>query len=180
MRLLITSALLCGGFTTAAVGLTAAPEPAAYSAPPSSAKAPGGQFGWPLAPPPAVARPFEAPEHTYGPGHRGVDLIGETGQPVLAAGDGLVVFAGPVAGRDLVSVEHATGLRTTYEPVRPAVAVGDQVTRGQPIGTLEPGHPQCTAQPPQACLHWGARQRLTYLNPLRLLGMGHVRLLPWD
>ncbi|SEG63300.1 Peptidase family M23 [Saccharopolyspora kobensis] len=180
MRPLITSALLCGGFAAAAAGLTAAPEPAAYSAPPSTAKTPEGQFGWPLAPPPAVVRPFEAPEHAYGPGHRGVDLVGEAGQQVLAAGDGLVVFAGPVAGRDLVSIEHATGLRTTYEPVRPAVAVGDQVTRGQPIGTLEPGHPQCAVQPPQACLHWGARQRLTYLNPLRLLGVGHVRLLPWD
>ncbi|MER7077770.1 M23 family peptidase, partial [Saccharopolyspora kobensis] len=76
MRPLITSALLCGGFAAAAAGLTAAPEPAAYSAPPSTAKTPEGQFGWPLAPPPAVVRPFEAPEHAYGPGHRGVDLAG--------------------------------------------------------------------------------------------------------
>ncbi|KAA5832556.1 M23 family metallopeptidase [Saccharopolyspora hirsuta] len=180
MRLLITSALLCGGFTTAAIGLAAAPEPTTPPAPAPAARASEGQFGWPLAPPPAVARPFEAPAHTYGPGHRGVDLVGEVGQPVLAAGDGLVVFAGQVAGRNLVSIEHPTGLRTTYEPVRPAVSVGDQVARGQPIGDLEPGHPECTAQPPQACLHWGARERVAYLDPLRLLGIGHVRLLPWD
>ncbi|MDB4971612.1 MAG: hypothetical protein JWN44_7301, partial [Myxococcales bacterium] len=30
----------------------------------------------------------------YGPGHRGADLAGAVGQPVLAADDGVVVFAG--------------------------------------------------------------------------------------
>ncbi len=99
---------------------------------------------------------------------------------MLAAGDGLVVYAGWMADRNLVSIEHAGGLRTTYEPVAPVVAVGDQVLRGQPIGHLEPGHPGCTAEPPGACLHWGARRRLDYLDPLRLLGFGRVRLLPWD
>ncbi|MGW1676772.1 M23 family metallopeptidase [Saccharopolyspora sp. NPDC002376] len=180
MRQLITSVLLCTGIATAAIGLSTTPEPAALSAPTPATRTTEGQFGWPLAPPPAVARPFEAPKHAYGPGHRGVDLVGEVDQQVLAAGDGLVVFAGQVAGRNLVSIEHETGLRTTYEPVRPTVTVGDQVTKGQPIGNLEPDHPECTAQPPKTCLHWGVRQRLTYLNPLRLLGMGHVRLLPWD
>ncbi|MDA3629809.1 peptidoglycan DD-metalloendopeptidase family protein [Saccharopolyspora sp. WRP15-2] len=180
MRQLITSALLCTGIATAAIGLSTAPEPVARPAPAASSRTAEGQFGWPLAPPPAVARPFESPEHAYGPGHRGVDLVGEVDQQVLAAGDGVVVFAGQVAGRNLVSIEHPPGLRTTYEPVRPTAAVGDQVTRGQPIGYLEPGHPECTAQPPNACLHWGARQHLTYLDPLRLLGGGHVRLLPWD
>lgn len=98
---------------------------------------------------------------------------------MLAAGDGVVVYAGWMVDRNLVSIEHTGGLRTTYEPVAPGVSVGDQVTRGQPIGHLEPGHPECAAEPPLACLHWGARQRLNYLDPLRLLGFGHVRLKPW-
>ncbi|MCI2419205.1 M23 family metallopeptidase [Saccharopolyspora sp. K220] len=179
MRLLI-STLLCCGLTAGSIGLAAAlAEPPGRAVARPAASVPDSRFGWPLAPPPAVARPFEAPEHEYGPGHRGVDLVGEVSQPVLAAGDGLVVYAGWMVDRNLVSIEHVDGLRTTYEPIAPVVAVGDQVTRGQPIGHLEPGHPQCTAEPPGTCLHWGARRRLDYLDPLRLLGFGHVRLLPW-
>ncbi|GAA4855671.1 M23 family metallopeptidase [Saccharopolyspora cebuensis] len=133
------------------------------------------RFGWPLVPATAV-RPFDPPAHQYGPGHRGVDLAGRPGQPVLAAGDGTVLFAGEVAGRPVVSIGHRGGLRTTYEPVRPLVAVGDRVARGRPIGHLEPGHPGCAAA---ACLHWGARRDATYYDPLALLGAGRVRLLPW-
>jgi murein DD-endopeptidase MepM/ murein hydrolase activator NlpD len=184
MRLLI-STLLCCGFAAGSIGLATAPAGTPALPPvglPGVPAAPevGVRFGWPLDPPPAVARPFEAPAHEFGPGHRGVDLVGDVGQPVLAAADGLVVHAGWLADRNLVSIEHVDGLRTTYEPVAPAVAVGDQVTRGQPIGHLEPGHLECAAEPPRACLHWGARRRLDYLDPLRLLGFGHVRLLPWD
>jgi len=96
---------------------------------------------------------------------------------VLAAGAGTVVFAGQVAGRGVVSVDHPGGLRTTYEPVSPTVAAGDLVAKGQQIATLAPGHPDCTAV---ACLHWGARRGADYLDPLRLLGLGRVRLLPWE
>ena len=53
-----------------------------------------------------------------------MDLGGAPGRPVLAAGDGVVVFAGMVAGRPVVSIDHADGLRTTYEPVAPAVGGG--------------------------------------------------------
>jgi murein DD-endopeptidase MepM/ murein hydrolase activator NlpD len=181
MRLLI-SALLCSGFVAGSIGLATAPAgtPALPPVAPPAAPEVGVRFGWPLDPPPALARPFEAPAHQFGPGHRGVDLVGDVGQPVLAAGDGLVVYAGWLADRSLVSIEHVDGLRTTYEPVAPTVAVGDQVTRGQPIGHLEPGHPECAAERPRACLHWGARRHLDYLDPLRLLGFGQVRLLPWD
>jgi murein DD-endopeptidase MepM/ murein hydrolase activator NlpD len=180
MRLLI-SVLLCCAFTAGSIALAAAPSepPGRSSAEPPVMPVPESDFDWPLAPPPAVTRPFQAPEHQFGPGHRGVDLVGGVGQPVLAAGDGLVVYAGWMVDRDLVSIEHVDGLRTTYEPVSPLVAVGDQVTRGQPIGHLEAGHPQCIAEPPSSCLHWGARRRLDYIDPLRLLGFGHVRLLPW-
>ncbi|MGQ0773279.1 MAG: M23 family metallopeptidase [Pseudonocardiales bacterium] len=135
------------------------------------------KFGWPLPGSPAVVRAFQAPAHDFGPGHRGVDLAGVNGTPVLAAGAGTVVFAGQVAGRGVVSVDHPGGLRTTYEPVSPTVAAGDLVARGQQIGTLAPGHPDCAAV---ACLHWGARRGADYLDPLRLLGLGRVRLLPWE
>ncbi|GAA3174612.1 hypothetical protein GCM10010531_30240 [Blastococcus jejuensis] len=124
---------------------------------------------------PTVTRAFDAPSSPYGPGHRGVDLAGAPGAAVLAAGDGVVVFAGMVAGRPVVSIDHADGLRTTYEPVDPSVAAGQQVTRGSPIGTLLAGHPSCMAA---ACLHWGLRRGETYLDPLALLRPPRVRLLP--
>ena len=86
----------------------------------------------------------------------------------------MVVFAGPLAGRGVVSVDHPGGLRTTYEPVRAVVTPGQRVLRGQQIGLLESGHAGCAAA---ACLHWGLRRGQDYLDPLRLLS-GRVRLLP--
>ncbi|HEX3792713.1 MAG TPA: M23 family metallopeptidase [Pseudonocardiaceae bacterium] len=219
-----------------------------------------------------MLRPFQRPSTPYGPGHRGVDLGGTVGEAVTAAGDGLVLYAGPLADRSLVSVEHLDGLRTTYEPITPAVHVGDRVRRGQVIGFLLPGHRGCplppipqptgpavplapnpaqgppagpgpqpaalpepeppmansstpTAAPtagtngatgagsldagnpdtgspssagngpagpgaagpgatgpgqtPTVCLHWGVHRGEQYLDPLRLVESGRIRLLPW-
>jgi murein DD-endopeptidase MepM/ murein hydrolase activator NlpD len=123
-----------------------------------------------------VTRPFDAPASPYGPGHRGVDLAGAAGEVVVAAGPGVVVFAGLVAGRPVVSIAHAGGLRTTYEPVTPSVRAGLPVARGSPIGTLVTGHAGC---PVAACLHWGLRRGETYLDPLLLLAPPRIRLLPW-
>lgn len=134
------------------------------------------RFGWPLAPPHPVLRPFEAPDSPYGPGHRGVDLGGSPGEAVLAAGAGVVVFAGQLAGRGVVSVDHANGLRTTYEPLAPTVTTGQRVGAGAVLGRLRPGHARC---PVAACLHWGARRGDEYLDPLALVSSGRVRLLPW-
>lgn len=130
----------------------------------------------PLGGPIAVGRPFEAPPHPYGPGHRGVDLTAAAGTPVLTAGTGVVVFAGMVAGRPVVSIAHDDGLRTTYEPVDASVGAGQAVAGGSPIGVLAPGHPGC---PAEACLHWGVRRGEAYLDPLALLRPPRVRLLPW-
>jgi murein DD-endopeptidase MepM/ murein hydrolase activator NlpD len=154
---------------------------------------PAPRFGWPLSGSPAVVRAFHPPAVRYGPGHRGVDLASAAGAAVLAAGAGTVVFAGTVAGRGVVSVAHPGGLRTTYEPVSPAVAAGERVARGQRIGTVTPVHPGC---PVTVCLHWGvfrsperggahgsqndAEEGRQYLDPLRLLAGARVRLLPID
>lgn len=139
--------------------------------------APQDTYRWPLAGAPRVGRPFDPPETTYGRGHRGVDLVATVASPVLAAGAGTVVFAAPLAGRGVVSVQHADGLRTTYEPVTAQVGAGDAVGQGQPLGVLEAGHAGC---PAAACLHWGVRRGAEYLDPLRLLGRWEVRLLPWQ
>ena len=123
----------------------------------------------------AVTRPFDPPPDRFGAGHRGADLAGAPGSPVRAAGDGVVVFAGMVAGRPVVSVDHAGGLRTTYEPVDTSVGAGQPVARGAVLGTLAAGHAGC---PVAACLHWGLRRGEVYLDPLSLLAPPEVRLLP--
>ncbi|MGH3828358.1 MAG: M23 family metallopeptidase [Pseudonocardiaceae bacterium] len=158
----------------------------ARARPDEGGEQPAPRFGWPLLGSPTVVRTFQAPTFRYGPGHRGVDLAAVAGAPVLAAGPGTVAFAGTVAGHGVVSVDHPGGLRTTYEPVSPSVTVGDQVARGEPIGTVAPGHPGC---PVAACLHWGVlrwdilrdpEHDRQYLDPLRLLATARVRLLPTD
>ncbi|GEP36945.1 hypothetical protein NPS01_06080 [Nocardioides psychrotolerans] len=129
---------------------------------------------WPLAPDPEVVATFDPPDSAYGAGHRGVDLAARSGQPVRAALAGTVTFAGTLAGRGVVVVGHGP-TRTTYEPVTATVALGESVARGGRIGTLQLPGSHCF---PRACLHWGWIEGETYLDPLRLVGGGPVRLLP--
>ncbi|MBF4160466.1 murein hydrolase activator EnvC family protein [Nocardioides acrostichi] len=143
--------------------------------PSSSAAATDPVGRWPLRPTPVVERTFDPPDSPYGAGHRGVDLLGRPGQPVLSALPGTVRFAGALAGRGVVVVGHADGTRTTYEPVAASVSVGEVVTAGARLGTLEAAPSHCL---PRACLHWGWIDGETYLDPLRLVGAGPVRLLP--
>lgn len=130
---------------------------------------------WPLSPEPAVVERFSPPENPWGRGHRGVDLAGRLGQVVRSALPGQVSYAGRLAGRGIVTITHADGTRTTYQPVAAAVAVGDRVSRGGRIGTLELAGSHCF---PRACLHWGWLRGEVYLDPLLLVGAGPVRLLP--
>lgn len=130
---------------------------------------------WPLAPEPAVVTGFHPPADPWGAGHRGVDLAGAPGQVVRAALAGRVGYAGPLAGRGIVVVDHGD-TRTTYEPVAATVHVGDQVLAGGAIGRLSVPFSHCF---PTACLHWGWLRGETYLDPLALVGdTGSVRLLP--
>lgn len=123
----------------------------------------------------AVTRPFDPPGTPYGRGHRGVDLGGTPGMVVRAAGAGTVGYAGMLAGRGVVTVLHAGGLRTTYEPVEIGVRAGQPVAAGDPLGALAAGHAGC---PVAACLHWGLLRGEVYLDPMLLLSRGPVRLLP--
>jgi murein DD-endopeptidase MepM/ murein hydrolase activator NlpD len=154
-----------------------APVPAAADAPPTPVMGATPLWLLPLPGAPVVSRSFEPPPHPYAAGHRGVDLAATDGAPVLSAGEGVVVFAGMVAGRPVVSIDHAGGLRTTYEPVAASVGAGTSVARGSPIGRLVAGSAGC---PAPACLHWGLRRGERYLDPLGLLAPQRVRLLPLD
>jgi murein DD-endopeptidase MepM/ murein hydrolase activator NlpD len=143
------------------------------------AEADGVRLEWPLRPRPAVLRTFDAPAPDWNRGHRGVDLAGRPGQPVYSAGAGTVVYAGMLAGRQVVSLAHPGGLHTSYEPVQASVRVGQLLGAGTVIGDLLAGHPGC---PVAACLHWGAMwgpaARADYVDPLGLLASTPIRLKP--
>jgi cell wall-associated NlpC family hydrolase len=135
-----------------------------------------GGWSWPLQPTPPVVRPFDPPSKEWSAGHRGVDLEGVPGQPVLAPAPGRVVFAGDLAGRGVVVVE-IDGLRSTFEPVQPAVRVGEPVVAGQVLGHLQMAQSHCL---PAACLHWGVKHGDdVYADPLALVGGADIVLLPF-
>lgn len=127
------------------------------------------RWSWPLPAPHALSRQYLAPATPYGPGHRGLDISAATDSSgateIRAPADGVVHFAGVVVDRPVLSIAHAGGLLSSYEPVATTLAAGDTVARGDVIGTLEPGH--CHES---LCLHFGVRLNGEYVNPLLLLG----------
>lgn len=164
VTMLITGSLLAAAAVALPAFTGAAAGPPAHGA------------GWepPVGPVDPATR-FDPPPLPWLAGHRGIDLSAAPGREVVAAGGGTVVFAGELAGRGVVSIDHPGGLRTTYEPVAPAVSPGASVSAGQVIGRLEPGHASC---PAAACLHLGLKRGPAYLDPMLLFGSGLVRLLP--
>lgn len=146
--------------------------PAAGHGPPDEVGPAAGS--WPLQPRPDVVRRFDPPSSPWGSGHRGVDLAGHPGQAVRASMAGRITFAGPLAGRGVVVVDHGE-TRTTYEPVVASVGIGEIVAVGAALGSLSRVASHCA---PAACLHWGWLRGDTYLDPLLLVGAAPVRLLP--
>ena len=111
----------------------------------------------------AVTRPYVQPAHRYAPGHRGIDLRGRG--EVRSPADGVIAFAGPVAGRPVVTIDHGGGLVTTLEPVVTTLRPGDPVARGAPLGAITSGGHSAPGE-----LHFGVRLDGESINPLLLLG----------
>lgn len=136
-----------------------------------------GSWSWPVTGSHTISRGYEAPSVFFGAGHRGIDLVAEVGQEVLAPADGVVHFVGKVVDRELISLDHG-GLLSTFEPVTSTLSEGAKVTRGQVIGMLGSStdiNYHCT------CLHMGARQGKQYLSPLAMMAsIAPAVLLPWD
>jgi murein DD-endopeptidase MepM/ murein hydrolase activator NlpD len=70
--------------------------------------------------------------------HKGIDFAGSAGSRVVAVAAGVVTWAGERAGYgSLIEVSHGNGLITRYgHNQRTLVAVGQTVTRGQPIALM--------------------------------------------
>lgn len=136
-----------------------------------------GAAGWPLpAPgtyrPPVdapVVDPFRAPAQRWLPGNRGLEYGTTPGQRALAIGDGVVAFAGAVAGRLAVTVLHPDGRRSSLTGLSVVlVRPGDRVVQGQQLGRAGPR------------LHLGVREGDRYTDPARLFGVPRrrARLVP--
>lgn len=99
--------------------------------------------------------------------HNGIDLVAPYGAPVLASGDGIVVYVGWnwADGLDpawIVIVAHSEQLRTWYAhllPKRP-VDVGDAVKAGDIVG-----YEGSTGNSTGAHLHWMVELDGTFPNP---------------
>lgn len=106
--------------------------------------------------------------------HEGLDLVAEVGTPIMAAGGGIVVFAGfhPEFG-NLVVIDHGNGVITRYGHCSKLdVKAGEVVLRGQVIGAVGgTGH----ATGPH--LHFEIRRNGVAQNPSKFLqaSLEHLR-----
>jgi len=163
MRALRTLSALVPALTLLGAGLVLRP---AFAAPGPD------RWTWPVRDP-VILRGYEPSVQPWGRGHRGTDFAAAEGDEVLAIGAGTVAFAGTIAGKPVVAVEHpGAGLRSTYEPAAASVSPGQQVQAGEVIATVAAGGGHCAGQ----CLHLGVRRSLevgegvrSYLDPLSLL-----------
>ncbi len=98
--------------------------------------------------------------------HKGIDIAASTGEPIYAALDGKVVFAGTQRGYgNVIILEHDDYVMTVYAHNEAnLVRLGDNVKRGQPIASVgQTG----TATGPH--LHFEYRLKGKAINPRDLL-----------
>ncbi|HEU0025357.1 MAG TPA: peptidoglycan DD-metalloendopeptidase family protein [Thermoleophilaceae bacterium] len=143
----------------AVLGLAAVPPPAF------------GAWVWPLRG--EVLTSYRNGDDPYAAGqHRGIDIAGSTGAPVVAAVPGLVRFAGTAGSSGLtVSLRSADGRFDVSYLHLSAIGVrrGDSVAAGAPIGAVGTTGVRSVERPH---LHFGVRMagsRHAYVDPLALL-----------
>lgn len=94
----------------------------------------GGTFIWP-----ANNRFLSGFDYNPGANHPGIDIDGELGQPVYAADNGVVVYAGwnDWGYGNVVIVDHGTGWNTLYAHLSAFnVSCGSSVYQGSLIGAI--------------------------------------------
>ena len=126
---------------------------------------------WPLAG--EVITPYRNGDDPYAAGqHRGIDIAGPAGAPVVAAVPGLVRFAGTAgsSGRTVSVRSEDGGFDVSYLHLSSiAVHRGDQVRAGALIGAVGTTGVRSAER---THLHFGVREagsRHAYLDPLTLL-----------
>jgi murein DD-endopeptidase MepM/ murein hydrolase activator NlpD len=101
--------------------------------------------------------------------HAGTDFAGARGTPILAGGDGTVIFAGRQSGYGLmVEIRHPFGLTTRYAHMsRIRVSEGERVSRGERIGDM--GN---TGRSTGTHLHYEVRRSGDPVNPMTFITAG--------
>ncbi len=128
------------------------------------------QWTWPLRG--EVITRYSNGDDPYASGrHRGIDIAGETGQPVASAAAGTVRFAGTVGSSGLtVSVRTVDGFDTSYLHLSSvSVREGQSVAAGERLGAVGTSGTRSLERPH---LHFGVREagsRHAYRDPLTLL-----------
>ncbi|SIN72087.1 Peptidase family M23 [Agromyces cerinus subsp. cerinus] len=129
---------------------------------------------WPVPAPIRVVAPFRAPPTPFAAGHRGIDIEAAPAASVTAPAPGVVSFAGMVAGRPVVAIDHGDGVVSAIEPVVALVEAGASVAAGDAIGTVSTGG-HCAS----GCVHFGVRVDGEYVSPYLFLGgLPRAVLLP--
>lgn len=99
--------------------------------------------------------------------HDGIDITGDKGDPVRAAGPGLVWYAGkePNLYGNVVIIDHGKGWFSAYAKLsRVTVAKGETVRAGERVGLI--GN---TGSTPTTELHFEIRRKTVPQDPLKLL-----------
>ena len=110
-----------------------------------------------------IAAAFDAPESDYSPGHRGIDYEVAATTLVRASASGTVSFAGMVAGVRAVTIDHGSGVETTYTGLSTIeVRPGERVEEGRFLGTTGVVHGI-------SGLHFGVKVDSEYVDPTTLL-----------
>jgi hypothetical protein len=128
---------------------------------------------WPLRG--EVITPYSNGNDPYAGGqHRGIDIAGETGQPVVAAASGTVRFAGTAGSSGVtVSIRTLDGFDTSYLHLSSASArEGQSIRAGERIGDVGTSGTRSAERPH---LHFGVREagsRHAYRDPLAFLPAG--------
>lgn len=129
-----------------------------------------------------IGRRYEQPGTQWGPGHRGVDYYVAAGTMVRAAGDGRVAFAGAVANKLAVTIDHGDGVLSSYSELDEIlVRQGTLLRAGAWIGRTGATHAGG-----RAGLHFSVRLGGRYVDPIGLVGpvdpaaaMHLVPVAPW-
>lgn len=99
--------------------------------------------------------------------HRGTDFAAPTGTPILAAGEGVIVRAGPFSSYgNYVRIRHANGYETAYAHLSRfarGVRAGARVRQGQVIGYVG-----TTGRSTGPHLHYEVLRRGQQINPINL------------